>query len=242
MGSLFSGIGGMDLGLERAGFEIAWMCEIKPYARAVLAQYWPDTPIYEDITHLHEVPPVDVLAGGFPCQDISLSRRRKEGIDGPKSGLWTHFARLIGVVRPQYVVVENVPNLLKWGMGRVLADLSTLRYDAEWEVIPAYPFGSPQLRERVILVAYPNREGLEGERISVFTHGPTRRQLWGVGISESSVLRSRNGVPAYVERIEGLGNAVVPQVAEWVGRQILRREGLLEHNSSTSSKETGAPV
>lgn len=154
-GSLFSGIGGIDLGLERAGWRCAWQCESDPYARAVLAKHWPDVPCYPDVRELDGTEPaIDLLCGGFPCQDLSVAGKRA-GIDGERSGLWREFARVIGLLRPRFVLVENVPGLLAHGLGRVLGDLAACGYDAEWDCLRAADVGAPHLRERVFLVAYP---------------------------------------------------------------------------------------
>src|SRR6476661_6834913 len=126
-GSLFAGIGGIDLGLERAGMRCAWQVEIDDYATRVLAKHWPDVTRFRDVRSVgaHNLTPVDLLAGGFPCQDISDAGKRA-GIEGARSGLWSEFARLIGELRPRYVLVENVTALLRRGMGTVLGDLAAL--------------------------------------------------------------------------------------------------------------------
>lgn len=156
VGSLFAGIGGFDLGLERAGFTTAWFCEQDEFCQQVLAKHWPDVPCYPDICELkgEDVEPVEILAGGFPCQDLSYAGRGA-GIEGERSGLWSEYARLVGELRPRYVLVENVPALLTRGLGRVLGDLAALGYDAEWDCIPAAAFGAPHRRDRIWLVAYP---------------------------------------------------------------------------------------
>ena len=157
VGSLFSGIGGFDLGLERAGFRTSWFCEQDEFCQHVLAKHWPGVPCYPDITELRgaDVESVDVLCGGFPCQDLSVAGKGA-GLDGARSGLWSEYARLIGELQPRYVIVENVSALLARGMGRVLGDLAALGYDAEWDCIPASAVGAPHRRDRVWLVAYPN--------------------------------------------------------------------------------------
>jgi DNA (cytosine-5)-methyltransferase 1 len=154
VGSLFSGAGLMDWGLTLAGFEHAWFCESDPYCRRVLAIRYPGVPIFEDVRTFEAPERVDLLAGGFPCQDVSQAGRRA-GIAGERSGLWDHFARLIGELRPRYVLVENVPGLLVRGMGDVLGDLAALGYDAEWDCLPAAAFGAPHLRARIFILAYP---------------------------------------------------------------------------------------
>jgi len=155
VGSLFSGIGGFDLGLERAGFEIRWQVEIDPYCLRVLERHWPDVKRYGDIREVdpHELERVTLLAGGFPCQPVSVAGKRL-GQDDPR-WLWPEFARFVRALRPSFVLVENVPGLLIRGMGDVLGDLAACGYDAEWQVLPDGAFGAPHLRERVFLVAYP---------------------------------------------------------------------------------------
>ena len=156
---LFSGIGGFSLGLERSGgFETVAFCEIDTKARLVLKKHWPNVPIFEDVTTLTKDVldecgiTVDAVCGGFPCQDISLAGKG-EGIEGKRSGLWSEYARLIGELRPRYVIVENVSALLGRGLDRVLGDLAALGYDAEWHCIPASYVGLPQSRDRVWIVA-----------------------------------------------------------------------------------------
>lgn len=274
-GELFAGIGGFSLGLERAGMTCKWQVEIDTYATAVLKKHWPEVPKHEDV---RTFPPqgdhsVDLICGGFPCQDISVAGKGA-GLAGARSGLWHEFARIIGEIRPRYVIVENVAALLARGMGTVLGDLSTLGYDAEWHVIPASAVGAPHRRERVWIVAHaevinrraglrqdarPRQQtsgcriescndgcdvadadepGLEGrDRPSdVELHGgpgqvrPTgagRVQGWGGNgwwSVEPDVGRVAHGVPARVDRLRCLGNAVVPQVVEIIGRAILDRE------------------
>jgi DNA (cytosine-5)-methyltransferase 1 len=157
VGSLFSGIGGIDLGFERAGHDIAWQVEIDPWCREILSKHWPQVPKFEDVTQVgaDNLSPVDVLAGGFPCQDVSNAGKRA-GIEGARSGLWSEFDRIICDLRPRYVFVENVPGLLVRGMDRVLGDLAAAGYDAEWEVLSAADVGAPHLRKRVWIIAHAN--------------------------------------------------------------------------------------
>lgn len=160
---LFSGIGGFSLGLERAGMRTVAFCEIEPYCRAVLRKHWPDVPIFEDVRKLtaSDVPGVDVICGGFPCQDISLAGKGA-GLAGERSGLWREYSRLIGEIRPKFVIVENVAALLGRGIGDVLGDLASLGYDAEWHCIPASAVGLPHIRDRVWIVSYPREKRGEG--------------------------------------------------------------------------------
>ena len=297
-GSLFSGIGGFDLGFERAGMECAWQVESDPFCRRVLTKHWPAVSRYGDIREINwrEVESVDVVCGGFPCQPVSLAGKRLAQDD--ERWLWPEFARCLRALRPRYAVVENVPGLLVRGFGDVLGDLAALGYDAEWELLPAAAFGAPHLRFRVFVVAYssgaglsfsseqgdgrtalregeaqpgrrgsatPNsesfrrREGRQGRLNSSGARQPesslqeladpdsSRREIlaWGSEVevsegfgaaggesfrtraseqwrTEPALGRVAHGVPGRVDRIRSLGNAVVPQLAEWIARRIMR--------------------
>ena len=161
-GSLFSGVGGLDLGFERAGMQCRWQVEIDPYAQKVLAKHWPDVGRWDDVRTFPPAPAedwrVDGLIGGFPCQDVSNAGRRA-GIGGERSGLWREFARIIRILRPRFVVLENVSALLARGIGAVLGDLAACGLDAEWQVLPAAAFGAPHVRERLFVVAYASGFG-----------------------------------------------------------------------------------
>jgi len=241
-GSLFAGIGGFDLGLERAGLTCLWQVEIDEYATAILAEHWPHVPRFRDIRDCgaHNLTPVDLLVGGFPCQDISISNAyHPQGLDGPRSGLWHEFFRLICTLRPAYVLVENVAALLIRGMGRLLGQLASIRYDAEWDVLPACAVGAPHQRKRLFLVAYPHTERraavLRGD-LSLRTDlyplwlppSETVDDVWHrlarleERLGEPSVRGSYDGVSRHLERqLGGYGNAVVPQLAEYLGRCIM---------------------
>lgn len=361
-GSLFAGIGGIDLGLERAGWTGRWQVEWDDYCRRVLAKHWPDVARYGDVHDVHGplahaavgagelgVPqpsqrtlangdgeghcdrclePVDLIAGGFPCQPFSFAGKQQRLADD--RWLWPEFERCVRELRPRYVLVENVPGLLVGGgMDAVLGGLADLGYDSEWESIPAAAVGAPHLRYRVWIVAHrqgdaprPDADGAGLHRAGVDEHrdaelrdeqvseprsvvledadrstvqsrrgrgrapqasdaagtlanadiaGPQGRpvqperagewaaraggledaagegwrpagdagseeaEAWGpfggAGRSgwwstEPDVGRVAHGVPARVDRLKALGNAVVPQVVEWIGRRILEAEGL----------------
>jgi DNA (cytosine-5)-methyltransferase 1 len=160
-GSLFTGIGGMDIGLERAGMTCAWQVENDRYCRRVLARHWPEVPRYGDVRLLtgKHLPAVDLIAGGFPCQPVSHAGRRHGKADD--RWLWDDFARLVGDLRPRYVLVENVPNLRHHGFGTVLGDLAALGYDAEWEHLPAASVGALHIRDRLFLLAYTDRAAVQ---------------------------------------------------------------------------------
>lgn len=247
---LFSGIGGFSLGLERAGMQTVAFCEIDPFARRVLAKHWPSVPIFDDVRNLHadDVPGVDVICGGFPCQDISNAGHRA-GLAGERSGLWSEYARLIGEIRPRFVIVENVAALLGRGLSDVLGDLAALGYDAEWHCIPAASVGAPHIRDRVWILAYPGqvvgRGRQDGESGTpsryLFPQGNDRvapersedRELIELvpGVhpgmaadwwrAQSSVARTADGLPGQLDRCGALGNAVVPQIPEMIGRAIM---------------------
>jgi DNA (cytosine-5)-methyltransferase 1 len=265
-GSLFAGVGGIDLGLERAGMVCVFQVEISDFCQKVLAKHWPGVPRFADIRTLSgaDLPKVDVLAGGFPCQDLS-SAGKKAGIEGEKSGLWAEFARLVCEIRPRAVIVENVPGLLISGMARVLGDLAKCGYHAEWDSISAHSVGAPHIRDRVFIQAYrsnadknsestntvhdKNTQGLCTSRPVSDANGDELRQQRqrdrkqqrkpGAVIAqdygnkgrahaksnyweaEPGICRVVNGVPNRMDRNRALGNAVVPQCAEIVGRQMV---------------------
>jgi DNA (cytosine-5)-methyltransferase 1 len=237
VGSLFTGIGGLDLGLEWAGFTTAWQCERDEWCRGILGRHWPGIGRYSDVHDVNESAEwVDVIAGGFPCQPVSVAGKRLAQAD--ERWLWPEFARIIGVLRPRIALMENVAGLLARGFGDVLGDLAALGYDAEWHCIRAADVGAPHKRERIFIVAHTDSPGLQGHRGEHGLHAPVQkvqtdgrrsepspndarrgRGHWSV---EPGVGRMADGVPNRVDRIRALGNAVVPQVAEQVGRLIMQ--------------------
>lgn len=247
VGSLFSGIGGLELGLEWAGLgPVKWQVEIDPYCRKVLAKHWPDATRYEDIRDVgkHNLEPVDLICGGFPCQDISYAGKGL-GLSGERSGLWYEYARIVGEMGPRYVVVENVAALLNRGLPEVLGTLASCGYDAEWDIIPAGGVGFPHLRERVMLVAYPTsvRRIVQNDKTAgIFSrkcvsHQIEPRHRWkcedgghcmeSVGWSvEPAICGSDDGIPPELAKCElkALGNSVVPLVSRVVGEMILSFE------------------
>jgi DNA (cytosine-5)-methyltransferase 1 len=161
--SLFAGIGGFDLAARWAGWETRWVSEIDPYASRILAREFPNAPNLGDITKIKNPPPVDIITGGFPCQDISIAGKGA-GIGGTRSGLWKEYKRIVEEVsearqrlgQPQpLIVAENSPMLRTRGLDVVLRDLDSLGYDAEWHCIPASAVGAPHQRDRIWIVGYP---------------------------------------------------------------------------------------
>jgi DNA (cytosine-5)-methyltransferase 1 len=306
VGSLFSGIGGIDLGLERAGHRVLWQSEIDNYACRVLKKHWPEIPNLGDVKKINwsEVPNVDIIAGGYPCQPFSTAGKRK-GKEDPRH-LWPYVLDAIRTIRPRYALMENVRGHLTLGFGDVLADLAGCGYSAEWQIISAASVGAPHRRDRLFFVAYPDgershrtevnsTEGRQSALVDVAGRGEavayseifggdgrrnqsdsetasgrsalqsktrgsggimaetprqsrkSRRNTWhgqsgkhgsssdaagdngfgsratddfGEWQTEPGMGRVAHGIPARVDKLRGLGNAVVPQVAELVGRLI----------------------
>ncbi len=269
VGSLFSGIGGLDLGLERAGMEVIWQSEIDPYASKVLAKHWPKVPNYGDIKTINwgNVVRPDVICGGYPCQPFSTAGRRN-GENDPRH-LWPWVREAISELRPKYAIMENVRGHLTMGFDRVLADLATIGYNAQWQIVSAASVGAPHRRDRLIFVAYPESDGewrgnskdstAFSERTEIqakvgrgssavayddsqwdglnWSQSASRQThlFWGNNArrkatndsrtwweAEPDVGRVADGVPSRVDRLRGLGNAVVPQVAELIGRMVIQ--------------------
>jgi DNA (cytosine-5)-methyltransferase 1 len=307
---LFSGIGGFSLGLERTrGFETVAFCEIEKFPQKVLTKHWPSVPIYEDVRNVtREGLAADgifpnVITGGFPCQDISVAGNQKGINSETRSGLWSECARLVGEIRPDYAIFENVTALLSGDSGRwfqrVLFDISEVGYDAEWHCIPASELGANHHRDRVWIIAYPagrrrtkRRERAEQQRSGACDNGQTRpmadsaelqrngskpnakngrsstqkpqgsncsnnmadtddqglqgsaepgifksgRAGWQeliarcfrgfpeISAVEPTICGTTNGIPNRAHRLKGLGNAVVPQIPELIGRAILESQ------------------
>jgi DNA (cytosine-5)-methyltransferase 1 len=232
VGSLFSGIGGIDLGLERAGMTVKWQSEIDPFACKVLKKHWPNIPNLGDIKTVDwsNVEPVDLIAGGYPCQPFSTAGKR-QGENDPRH-LWPYFRNAISAIRPRYALLENVRGHLTMGATTVIGDLAQIGYDCEWQLISARSIGAPHKRERLFIVAHANSKRWERCFRTQETKPPYGRfdlqgenRRWGDNwVTEPDVGRISNGVPSRVDRLRGLGNAVVPQVAEFVGRLILQSQ------------------
>lgn len=255
--SLFSGVGGLDLGLERAGMTVVGQVELDPFCQRVLAKHWPEVPRHDDVRTTvawwlgEPRPSVDVVAGGFPCQPVSSAGKQLAQDD--ERWLWPQTLVVVRELRPSWALLENVPGLLARGFGDVLGDLAEIGYDAEWDCVPAAALGAPHIRDRVFVLAHPSgigrpagrKDAGEQEVAEPVNRGvlpdttrvgrnvgsiqrpttrharrwpePRRRGWWA---AEPVVGRVAYGVPARVDRLRSLGNAVVPQVAEHVGRLI----------------------
>lgn len=292
IGSLFSGIGGFELGLERAipNSKTIWQCEQNAFAQKVLKKHWPDVPIYDDIKEIKHgsIDIVDIICGGFPCQDISQAGKGKGIANGDRSGLWFEMLRIIDMVRPRIAIAENVTAITQKGRGMdlVISSLSKIGYDVEWIDVRASDEGAPHKRERIFFVAYPNeihtdgkfgivekekrktskevqhktkhsneswntnpiddgtrcepsntiRErtkiSIEGKHPSIEMFGSQSEErrvntYWSKGTVESPICGMDDGIPNRVDRIRALGNAIVPQCSETIGRYIMK-SGILD--------------
>jgi DNA (cytosine-5)-methyltransferase 1 len=167
--SFFSGIGGFDLGLERAGMEVVFQCEINSFRKKVLKKHWPDIPLFSDINLIEpsEIPDSELWCGGFPCQDLSLANQgKRKGLKGERSGLFFKFSELIQTKKPKWLIIENVPGLLNSNSGQdfkvLIRTLDELGYCLAWRIFDAKYFGTPQRRRRVFIVgSYGNRSSSE---------------------------------------------------------------------------------
>jgi DNA (cytosine-5)-methyltransferase 1 len=309
IGSLFAGIGGFELGIERAipNSETIWQVEQNPFCQSILSKHWPKAKIYNDVRDItiNNVEPVDVLLGGFPCQDISTAGKQKGVKDGKKSSLWWEMWRIIGDIRPRVVIMENVANIIRLGGPDVVGSLTKIGYDCEWTIVSARQFGAPHLRERWFCVAYSESARWESHGRSTqksqkeektwsnprnvgqqsigdgakwpFTTAHTNSQrhqtsqnqsiqfeIQGEGILSKSpggaipqriptgtnttgghwsrckdqpiICGVDDGIPNWLDRdtkrehnqrLQALGNAIVPQCSQWVGEQVLK-SGLLD--------------
>ena len=244
------------MGLERAipNSETIWQVEQNKFCQQVLAKHWPNSKIYNDVREIkkNNVEPVDILIGGFPCQDLSTAGKGA-GINGNKSGLWWDMFRIIGDLLPSIIIMENVPAITFRGMESVLGALASIGYDSEWEIISARQFGAPHIRERWFCIAYPSGQRFQkNDNQRIRFNGPGEKSLnkyagpsgfnspnkggdfkienyWDKNKSPARIRRIHNGIPSGMDgnRIKALGNAIVPQCSEYIGKRLLN-SGLLE--------------
>lgn len=251
---LFSGIGGFSLGLERTGgFETVAFCEIEEFPRQILAKHWPKVKCYNDVRELsarqlsNDGITVDVITGGFPCQDISTAGKQAGITPDTRSGLWSEIVRLADETKPRFILLENVSAIRSKNRLATLAwDLASIGYDMVFDFIPAHAVGSPQERLRVWIVAYPKEighrawgatsnifgkdEGSVGQMRTISFSTSEYQKNMAEGLrrkrenrwpSEPRVGRVADGVPNRVDRVGALGNSVVPQIPEMIGNAIL---------------------
>jgi DNA (cytosine-5)-methyltransferase 1 len=221
--SLFSGIGGLDLGFERAGIKTVGQVEIDPYCRKILSKHWPEVPKHDDVHtavqwwRSEQRPRVDLVDGGFPCQPVSVAGR-KLAQDDPR-WLWPQMLHVVTELRPEWVVFENVPGLRTRGLDIVTGDLEAAGYSVTVKVLSACAVGAPHMRKRLFGVAHRGGPGLPQSEQERSLHGPAAEPDWWA--AEPAVGRVADGVPGRVDRIRALGNAVVPQAGEVIGRLIV---------------------
>jgi len=211
--SFFAGIGGFDLGFERAGFDVVFQCEIDPHCQQVLRRHWPGIPLQDDIQKLNakEIPHADVWTAGWPCQDISTAHPQGQGLNGKRSGLFFAFMDLVREVRPRWLVLENVPGLLSRDSGTALEtvvdEMEEIGYLGGWTTCNALDFGLPQNRVRVFVVGHLGGEGA----YKVLAHGGQLRRNHQAGREqwENGVRTVQSGTgrhdPVVVQRRGGFG-------------------------------------
>jgi DNA (cytosine-5)-methyltransferase 1 len=240
---LFSGIGGFSIGFERAGHKTMAFCEIDEFCQKVLKKNWPHIPIYSDVTKLTKkglekdgIKTIDIITGGFPCQDLSSAGNQKGIIEGARSNLWGEMCRLIGEIRPKYAIMENVTGLLTgdrgaW-FGKLLRDLAALGYNAEWHCIRASAVGLPHSRDRVWIIAHPAKErpAVHAQilnRAAIESAWKTSEQIlgnpsweWLLVNGDLRDYRKHNGLSQAAYRVGSCGNAVVPRIVEIIGKQL----------------------
>jgi DNA-cytosine methyltransferase len=235
MGSLFAGIGGFDLGFERAGFKTVWQVEIEPDCLAVLADQFPHAERFTDVRECgpEHLARVDVICAGFPCQDVSIGNTGEwAGLDGERSGLVFDVVRIVRSLRPRVVVLENVSALLGRGLGRIFGALAEIGYDGEWDCIPASRVGANHRRDRIWIVAYPREARLARRVFGASLLKPEEMPFPQLG---DDLPGGWSPLPTAIQRIphsDGLsvgmvrrlvspfGNAVVPQIPELIARRL----------------------
>ena len=238
---LCSGIGGFSLGLERAGMETVAFCEVDKKCRKILKKHWPDVPIFNDIYDLKgdEFEQPRLICAGMPCQPFSVAGIRL-GKDDDRY-VWPEVFRLVEAIKPDWCVFENVVGLLNMGIEIMLADLESAGYSFQVFNIPACAVDAPHERQRIFIIANSNREGLEGRQEAINTE---RQRQWTLGSCDSLAVPRRgwlpgtgirgvdDGISRRMYRIKMLGNSIVPQLVEVLGRAILATEILCSEEIS----------
>jgi DNA (cytosine-5)-methyltransferase 1 len=195
--SFFSGIGGFDLGLERAGMKVVFQCEKNEFCKKVLKKHWPLVPLQNDILSLeaNDIPEAELWAGGFPCQDVSLANQgKRKGLEGFRSGLFYKYAELIAERLPRWILIENVPGLLNSNNGKdfqtVISTLDELGYCVSWRILDAKYFGTPQRRRRVYVVASLGTFG----SAEVLFEPNANHQVYRAGLGKKDLVTNRFGI------------------------------------------------
>jgi len=248
---LFSGIGGFSLGLEKAGFQTSAFCEIDSFCQKVLKQHWPDVPIYNDVSKVSRnqleqdgITDIEIITGGFPCQDLSCAGTQKGINNGTRSGLWWEMQRIISEIRPKFAIMENVPNFLSGERGdwfaEFLGSLAEIGYNAQWHCISAAAVGSPHVRERVWIIAYPKSIRMDVGFFEQIQLSQKLRSDWESKeyLYINSIRYSYPEIPEHLrvddglsfeldeikQRIKACGNSIVPEIAYQIGLSIKQFE------------------
>lgn len=218
VGSLFSGIGGFDLGLERAGMEIRWQVEIDPFCRAVLAKHWPHVKRYDDVRTVgaHNLERVDLLCAGWPCQPVSSASRGRARRTGDHRWLWPQVPRLVEELQPTWFLGENVTHLDRGELDTVVSDLEAIGYEVAPPLeVPACAFGFDHWRPRLWILGHADRDRQPSMSVDAEVARMPRRDCDTGGVGTT------NGISSRMDRLRGLGNAVVPHIIEWIGRRVM---------------------
>lgn len=228
-GSLFSGIGGFDLAAEWAGIENVFHCEENNFCQSILKHHYPKSILHEDIRttdfSVHRGA-IDVLTGGFPCQNISIATNAKIGIDEEKSGLWRQMLRAAAEIQPRFIIAENSHLLLKRGFEKILYEFSNIGYDAEWCCVQGFELGLSQRRKRVFVIFYPIGFGNWLQERKICT-GWNKLEHPAWGNSKDRIYGMANGIPNRVDRHRALGNSLIPQIPFQIFKHI---QNILKEN------------
>lgn len=215
-GSLFSGIGGFELGASWSGIETLWNCEIDGFNRIILDKRFNNAKQYTNIKKMSYPEAVDIISGGFPCQNISIAASKNRiGVDGDKSGLWREMLRICDEIKPRYIIIENSPAIITKGFNIILKAFAEIGYDAEWQILQGLQFGIPQRRRRLYAIFYPSSIRNRMEKEQIFSRWdkliyPTWRD------TESKIYGMANVIPDRVAKHRALGNAVQPIIAHYL--------------------------
>ena len=261
---LFSGLGGISYGLEQTGgFETVAFCDVDETCRKVIRKHWKNAAIYSDVkivkaesicrivedSYYRLKENVDLICGGYPCTGHSVAGK-KEGLENEASGLWGEYERIIGEIKPKYVIIENSHNLRSTGLVEVLKALDARGYNAEWQIISGYGTGAPHQRERIYIVAWRRHLPYPNPFRSWATYSKkekSKQEWWSerrferdavfgeIPEAQPRVLRDFDGLPKglqrdLAERIKQLGNSVIPQISKNIGEALLQAEAELKNS------------
>jgi DNA (cytosine-5)-methyltransferase 1 len=232
-GSLFSGIGGFECGAEMSGIDTIWNCEISEFNRAQLKKLYPETKQYNDIRTMRNPEAVDIISGGFPCQNISIAAsKNRDGIDGEKSGSWREMLRICSEVKPKYIIIENSAAIISKGFRTILEEFAKIGYDAEWQTLRGFQFGIPQRRRRLYAILYTTGVGDRMAERKIFT-GWDKLKYPAWRDTEPKIYGVADVIPNRVDKHRGLGNAVQPIVAHYLFECIKANQIYINQSTNT---------